>query len=295
MRVRGPLPAATLPRAASPLRLTAAHAADLDGDSPLAADPDLRAFTADLVRPYGLELDEDTLTGARGQTYTALAELAVHALTVDHRPVDLLLLVYATPDVRPGLAVAVQLGGLCPGAPLAFALSDEGAAGAFSALRIADAYARTAGARRALLIAVEQAHLAHRPHRPARMPDRHSVSALLWEAEGAGRALHLLDGAAEVTQDQVSEVLRKLCADLPGNTLLVLGPGLAATAAPEGIDTRRARERNPCTGGWTALGHALADPGFDGRPLALADHEPDTGRLDLACWAPVAGESEGPR
>ncbi len=291
MRVRGPLPAATLSRAASPLRLTAAHALDLPGHSPLAADPDLRTFTADLSRPYGVQLDEDALAGARGQSYAALAERAIDALTDPARPVDLLLLVYATPDVRPGQAVALHLAGACPGAPLSFALCDEGAGAAFSALRIADAYARTAGARRALLIAVEQADLHHRPHRPARLPDRHSAAALLWEAEpeaGApGRALRELHSTPQLIDRQVEVALKELSAELPADTVLLLGPGLAAATPPPGPQTRTARPGNPYTGGWAALGAALADPELADRPLALADHEPETGRLDLAHWAPA--------
>ncbi|MGW4379941.1 hypothetical protein [Kitasatospora sp. NPDC004531] len=280
MRVHGPRPATTLPRTASPLRLTTAHALDLPGDSPLAADPDLRTFTADLARPYGVALDEDALTGARGQSYAALAELAVRRLVDASRPVDLLVLVYATPDVRPGQSVAIQLGGECPGEPLSFALCDEGAGGAFSALRIADAYARTGGARRALLIAVEQADLHHRPHRSARLPDRHSAAALLWEAAGGGRPLRLLNSTTAAAG------IEDVAAELPEDAVLVLGPGLADAEVPHPVETRRARPGSPYTGGWAALGEALADPRLAGRPLALADLEPETGRLDLACWAP---------
>ncbi|GAA2109612.1 hypothetical protein GCM10009759_50370 [Kitasatospora saccharophila] len=285
MRVRGPLPATTLPRTASPLRLTAAHALDLPGHSPLAADPDLRTFTADLARPYGVELDEDALAGARGHSYDALAEHAIRALTDPARPVDLLILVYAVPDVRPGQAVALRLAESCPGEPLSFAICDEGAGAAFSALLIADAYARTAGARRALLIAVEQADLHHRPHRPARLPDRHSAAALLWEADGGGRPLLGTDSRSGTTDDQVAHVLKELCAELPADALLLLGPGLAGVAGARPPDGRTARPGNPYTGGWAALAAALADPRYADRPLALADREPETGRIDLAHWA----------
>ncbi|MFJ5921873.1 hypothetical protein ACIQF6_04590 [Kitasatospora sp. NPDC092948] len=291
MRVRGPLPATTLPRTASPLRLTTARTVDLTGDSPLAADPDLRTFTADLARPYGVALDEDALAGARGQSYAVLGELAVRGLVDATRPVDLLVLVYATPDVRPGQSVATQLAGVCPGDPLAFAVCDEGVGGTFSALGITDAYARTGGARRALLIVAEQADLHHRPHRPARLPERHSAAALLWEADGGGRPLQLLASSSGVKGDQVGEELARLAAGLPVRTLLLLGPGLAAVPAPPGVEVRRARPGSPYTGGWAALGDALADLRLAGRALALADREPETGRLDLACWAPETSEA----
>ncbi|MFD7732371.1 hypothetical protein ACFV6F_18520 [Kitasatospora phosalacinea] len=292
MLVRGALPATTLPRAASPLRLTAAHAHDLPGHSPLAADPDLRTFTADLAGPYGVELDEEALAGARGHSYDTLAERAIRALTDPARPVDLLVLVYATPDVRPGQAVALRLAGSCPGEPLSFAICDEGAGAAFSALLIADAYARTAGARRALLIAVEQADLHHRPHRPARLPDRHSAAALLWEADGGGRALRGTASRSDVPDDQVDDALKELCAELPEDALLLLGPGLAAARPPGARETRTARPGNPYTGSWAALAAALADPRCADRPLALADREPETGRIDLAHWAAAEPTAE---
>ncbi|GAA4873099.1 hypothetical protein [Kitasatospora terrestris] len=277
MRVSGPLPPQP---AAAPLRLAAAASADFTGDSPLARDPDLRVLVSDLARPYGVALDEDALRRGRGQSYGEMAERLLAQLVPDGPDVDLLVLVYAAPDVRPGRAVAVHLAGVCPGRPLAFAVCDQGSAGTFSALRIADAYGRTGGARRALLIALEQSSLHHRPDRPARLPDRHTAAALLFETGGSHRLAAHREHTAVTTAD-LPAALAALTADLPADTRLHLGPGLTHLPAAA---TRRALPGTPFTGTWRTLATALPTP----YPIALVDHDPDHGRLDLALLTPEA-------
>ena len=53
------------------------------------------------------------------------------------RPVDVVILAFAVPDVRAGRTTATYRGAACPGDPLAFAVCDQGPAAAFTALRLA--------------------------------------------------------------------------------------------------------------------------------------------------------------
>src|SRR5581483_1348690 len=64
-----------------------------------------------------------------------------------------------------------------PGAPMAFAVCDQGSAAAFSGLRIAREYASSAAISRALLIVVEQAALPY--DCPVPVPAQHRGVALL--------------------------------------------------------------------------------------------------------------------
>ncbi|GAA1957837.1 2-hydroxy-acid oxidase [Kitasatospora viridis] len=271
------------------LRLGAALAREFGDHSPTAGDPDLRTFTADLVRPYRLPLDEAVLTGGLGHSYAELGEHLVAELTSPERPVDLLVLVFGSPDVQPVRTTAVHLSTRCPGRPLAFALCDQGAAGVFSALRIARAYAACGVVRRALVLVVEQAHLPYQPLRPAPWPDRHAGVGLLWETDGAGEldlpTEHGPSRQGELTDEQVDAELRGALAGLV-EPVLLLGPGLAAVPAPAGVRSVRARPGAPFTGLWSELARRQAQWRASGRSVLLADRDPLLGYLSLAVWTP---------
>src|SRR3954454_24471687 len=138
-----------------------------------AFDPDLRVYLGDLARPYGLAMREDLLDAGAGQSYGEMcADLIATAVPADE-PVDLLVLAFASPDIRPGRATASYLSGMCPGNPMGFAVTDQGAATAFTALRLIQRYAQSGTCRRALLLVAEQATLHYEaPAGPApTMPD----------------------------------------------------------------------------------------------------------------------------
>jgi len=66
-----------------------------------------------------------------------MAEALIRELVPADAPVDLIVLAFAVPDVRPGRATATYLSHVCPGNPLAFAVCDQGSAAAFTGLRLA--------------------------------------------------------------------------------------------------------------------------------------------------------------
>lgn len=138
------------------------------------------AYHRDLLRPYGLDLDVDALTGG-GSSYGEMGQALLERAVSPHEPVDLLVLAYAIPDLDPGRATATYLSHRCPGRPTAFALSDQGTAAAFTGLKLIGEYVRTGAARRAVLLVVEQPALPYDAGVPVATPTRPTGVALVLE------------------------------------------------------------------------------------------------------------------
>ena len=80
---------------------------------------------------------------------------------------------------------------------MAFAICDQGSAAAFSGLRIARAYASSAGVRRALLIVVEQAALPYGC--PVPLPSQHRGVAMLYAPDASSGSD--VDAGSDVDSD----------------------------------------------------------------------------------------------
>ncbi|MFC8717418.1 hypothetical protein [Kitasatospora sp. NPDC057198] len=257
------------------LRVTRAVAAGSDGHSAAALHPDLRTFTADLVRPYGLPLREDLLAEGAGHDYAEMAAGLFERALPDGEPADLLILAFSTPDVRPAAPSSLRLSRHCPGQPTAFAVCDQGSATAFTALRLAAAHHRTGGCRRAVVVLAEQSALHHAlpdTPEPVELPAAHRAVVLVCEeAPGEGMRIRQQDrpdGAA--ARRAALDEHRRLGPDAG----LLLSAGLAAHDDPDGAEA--ARPGQPFTGVWSLLADRL--PGHRG-PLLVADHDRHLGRL----------------
>src|SRR3954447_11341782 len=125
----------------------------------LAADAEhsarLQVYLADLLEPYRTGLDLD-LPERGGQSYGEMAEALIREAVPEGESVDLLVLAYSVPDITPGRATTTYLSHVCPGRPMAFAVSDQGNAAGFTGLRLIREYARRGDGQRALLLVVEQ-------------------------------------------------------------------------------------------------------------------------------------------
>jgi 4-hydroxymandelate oxidase len=261
------VPAGGAPAGALPAGWGVRRAARLTfpGPAALAADPRhaerLRVYLTDMLAPYGLALDAPSAGDGGGRSYGEMAEELIRAAVPPGEQVDLLVLAYRVPDITPGRATATWLGHVCPGRPLAFAVSDPSPAAAFTALRLTRAYAAGAGLARALLLVVEQPSLPYAPALPPALPDAaYGVALLLGpplpgEHPPAALARGPADLAAAVT-------------GAPGAVTLFLGPTVPPPAG--GARIRRAAPHRPTTGVWWELAGALA-PSADPHRLVLAD------------------------
>jgi hypothetical protein len=278
------------------LRLVRTARRTFTGPASFLADPEnlplVSEYLADMTGGSSAQM-ADSLTG---QEYGEMAEELIGLIVPADEPVDLLVLAFAVHDVRPGRPTAAYLSHRTPGAPLAFAICDQGSAAAFSALQVARAYAATAGVRRALVIVVEQAELPYRC--PAPVPVRHQGIAMLYAASpgedaripfGDTRGLRLAD-VRQHAGVAAGEVAGLAAADLAAlaagrrAVTLVLDEALAAQWTP-GSDASRvlvAGSGQPSTALWWSLIDEAADPAD---LLVAAGYDAGLGYLCLSAFA----------
>jgi hypothetical protein len=265
------------------------------GPAEFLADPGNRArvceYLADMVRPYDCDVPASLFgeppSPALGQSYGEMAQSLIGPIVSADEPVDLLVLAFSIHDLRPGRQTAAYLSHLTPGAPMAFAICDQGSAAAFSGLRITRAYASSAHVRRALLLVVEQAALPYRSVAP--LPSEHRGVAMLYGDCAAPQA-------RVTTVRQHPRSPAGCVADLAGADLkelaagrqevgLVLGDALAALwTAPAADRVRVAPPGQPSTGVWWGLIDELTgDVGHPGL-VVVADYDADLGYLCMTAF-----------
>nr|BFE61662.1 hypothetical protein GCM10020063_061880 [Dactylosporangium thailandense] len=221
----------------------------------------LATYLGDLLEPYALGAPGGM---AGGQSYGEMA-----AALLPREPVDALVLAYDIPDVEPGRATATWLSHVCPGAPMALSVSDQGRAGAHTALRLLRDYALSGTYERALLVVAEQSVLPYEPGVPTEVP-----------AEHCAVALHLGPSTVEVARPRIvrgagPHDVVDLLGEV-GDATVVLGGHLAGV----GVKADRvvlADPAQPMTGVWEALASV------DG-PAVVADFDPALGYLCVSAF-----------
>jgi hypothetical protein len=276
------------------LYLVRAERRTFDGPAGFLTDPANRArvgeYLADMARPYACEVPAapfGELAEALGQSYGEMAEALIGPIVAADEPVGLLVLAFSIHDLRPGRQTAAYLSHVTAGAPMAFAICDQGSAAAFSGLRIAREYASSAGIRRALLIVVEQAALPY--DSPAEVPLRHQGVVMLYD-DRAGPAPRVagIRQHPDVPPGAVAGLAAADLADLAGDHRevgLVLGDALAAVwTAPAAGRVRVMPPGQPSTGVWWGLVDELG--GDAGRPdvVVAADYDPGLRYLCLTAF-----------
>jgi hypothetical protein len=287
----------TRPPAAPPpcrdLYLVRAERRAFEGPAGFLADPANRArvgeYLADMARPYVREVSAalfgEPPAPALGHSYGEMAEALIGPLVSEEEPVGLLVLAFSVHDLRPGRQTAAYLSHVTPGAPMAFAICDQGSAAAFSGLRIAREYASSAGIRRALLIVVEQASLPY--DCPAPVPAQHRGVAMLYD-DRAGPAPRVagVRQHPDVPPGTVAGLAAADLAELAGGRKvgLVLGDALAAAWTPPAGRVRVMPPGQPSTGVWWGLIDELG--GDAGRPdlVVAADYDPGLRYLCLTAF-----------
>ncbi|MFI9360455.1 hypothetical protein ACIG5E_05270 [Kitasatospora sp. NPDC053057] len=267
--VRRPHPAgpAALPR----LVRAAAYTPPGSGD-PYRPGSAPEEFYDELGALYGASFDREQFAASGRHTSVELAHGALDALgplSAEESP-EVAVVAYAAPDFDHTELVASVVKRRLPGGPLAFAVSDQGALGPFSALRVAVEYARRCGWSRLLLLFVDQGT---QPFPLPAAPSPAAVSgdaavALLLHWDGGDRPLGgLAQGRPEPD----------LFAHWPADAAVAAGAGLAdcPELPPYGGPLTEGATGRPATGSWAAL---LDVDGVNGlaaghRPVVVADYD----------------------
>ncbi len=216
-----------------------------------------REYTGDMLAAFGMSLGAFE---GRGQSYGEMAEALIRQVVAPGEQVDVLVLAYAVPDIAPGRATATYLSYVCPGNPLAFAVTDQGSAAAFTGLRLVREYARTGGCPRGLLLVVEQADLPY--DTASELPAAHAAVALL------------------CGPDPVAEVGRIV--NRPNSTpvLTATGKTIAGRAVEASVVDRLAPDGQPYTGVWWELAGVIS--GHEPGDFVVADFDPQLRYLSTA-------------
>ncbi|MEV0911046.1 hypothetical protein [Streptomyces hokutonensis] len=245
-----------------------------------------RRYLRDQARLGGLVYRPETVENGAGNTFEDMAHEVLDAFAAGPGPVDLLVLSYATPDVRPIALTAALLTPRIQGDPVILGVTDQGRTAPFTMLSLMRSYVRRHGFRRALGMAFDQSFLPYDIPRsgPHHVAGDRAVALLLESAPPAGSP-----GECEVRQasgvdpHEAPRLLAELAADLmpPRGACLLLGPGVGDGWRLPGkpATVRRVPEGFPCTALLGGLVEQLraAGPG----PILLADYDEETGDLSV--------------
>jgi 4-hydroxymandelate oxidase len=255
----------------------------------------LDKYLRDLLRTRGLgPAVADPALG--GQSYSVMAEALIKAAVSEQEPVNLLVLAYSIPDISPGRSITAQLSRRCPGAPLAFTVSDQGTAASFTGLRLIREYTREDGLRRGVLIVVEQALLPYDPGVPVAVPDVHAGVALVFgdddEPPSASGQIRLgsIVTRAGLSDDELPREIETLCGDAQPVTLILSSALANRVKAPDVDRVRTAPPGQPFTGVWWELAGELARTDTASRRIVLGDYDPLQSCLCLAALELGAAE-----
>jgi hypothetical protein len=242
-----------------------------------AFDEDLAvSFFRDLLGPFGAKPDEERLRAGTHIQHRQMAETLIAADGIrDSRP-QLVVVAHALPDLVPFTAIAPMLTERLHGSATCFAISEQGLAAPFTALRVAAAYRRSARADEVLLAVLEQTTVPL----PFPLVDDHSLIdsgvLLTLGTNGAGLTLDRAGYSASV-----ADALAGHPAD--DRTLVVLGawPG---DPVPDGYPVHRAERGSYCTGVWLELAENWQQWQQQYRTVVLCDTDPRDGRTCSAVF-----------
>jgi hypothetical protein len=258
------------------LALRSASALIRPDANPYRPDPKLDAYHREMLAPFGVEVDLERLARSPNVGFPELAERVLRGLPDPISAPDLLILTYGLPDMFPLKSTTTHLNYLVGGGR-SFAIAEQGLRAPFTALRVADAYARSGRCTSLALFVCEQTTL---PYRDPLVDDTPLVDSavVLYFDDGDGFAFQ--ETRVGESGDLLADYLRD--ADLD-RTLVVAGPWVAAeelagVAAP----VHRVAPGTYCTSVWLDLARHHRAWAADYDTVLLCDTDPRTGRSQAA-------------
>lgn len=261
-----------------PLALSAASALIASHRNAYERDDELLRYMRDLHGSFGVEIREELLEHATNVSFTDLGERVLRAIPPPAWPPDLLIVTYGLPDCQPLKTVSSHLDYLLGGARHSFAISEQGLAAPFTALRIANAYARAGRCQSLALFVLEQTTFPYWMPLVHETPLADSGVVLLLEQDGERESTF---EASELRRG--ANGLAALLSELDGTldhkqTLLVTGPWpepAELEACP--LPCHRAAKGSYCTSVWLELARHHQEWATRYDALVLCDTDPRSG------------------
>jgi hypothetical protein len=248
--------------------------------------PPTTAFREHLESLYGPITDWSWLEDGPAVSYDDMVAVIARNMAAELAGVDLAITVEASPDCRHVSYPACRLKDSMDGEPLIVGVCDQGIAGPFTALRLAQARLRSGASRRAVVLIMEQSTLP--PDRHAVRP-RQDVAVALILGRNGPLTLGGPGGAVNRAGTLASSLDHRPPAG-PGTTVIA-GASLSALRPRPGVSVIRAPGGHPCAGVWIALADYLGGSAPPGGPVLLADRDPV---LPYQCWMTLGGPAGRP-
>ncbi|MEO3806055.1 hypothetical protein [Nonomuraea sp. B1E8] len=240
-----------------------------------------RTYFGHLWELFGLPWEDAYLAGRR-TTFHDMTGPMLGRLGPLAEGFDAAVLASSTPDAEPGFPMPFLEHAL-DGIDTVFAISDQGAAGAFTALRLTATTLPGGSHGRALVLVMDQATVWQGPPIPEDIrPTRDMAVALVLDRDGALGAPTVRQHAGVSTSDIVT--LLRAEVEEAGAFTAICRPAFAPYWAKAGVsaDVLPVPAGLPCTGLWVTLSeHCAHLPETSDRKIVLADYDPHLGYLSL--------------
>lgn len=244
-------------------------------------EPEVIDFNQALLAPYGMKFEPKCATEGRNFTFAALAEQALYSMAEPLPAPDLIIVTYALSDPHSmETTVASHLNSALGGRSISFAISEQGLAAPFTALRVADAYARTGRCDSMALFILEQATY------PYKLPfARHAdlVDSGVLVSFGRAGSWNISGVRSAPGRAALPELIRIPAGQAAQDVLVVAGPWMDhAQAEGAGPALHRAPPGSYCTSVWLELAEHHHDWAHDYTTIILCDTDPGTGISQVA-------------
>ena len=238
-------------------------------------DREITDFNQALLAPYGMKFEPRLTSESRNFTFAALAEQILYSAPGPLPRPDLVIVAYALPDPHsPEKTLAPHLSDIFGGQSIGFAISEQGLAAPFTALRVADAYARSGRCGSAAVFILEQAAF---PYRLPFAQDADLVDSGVLVFLGRAGSWDVTGVRSAGTRTGLAELIRVPAGHPAQEVLLVAGPWLDLGAQAPGPKIHQAPPGSYCTSVWLELARHYQDWARDYTTIVLCDTDPGTG------------------